>query len=64
MHYRLVPVGDKIVLIVMPEAAPGGEEYVHVHDTKASCYDFDTAGANENEGLNEVSTWIGGPARE
>ena len=64
MHYRLVPVGDKIVLIAVADAAAAGEECVRVHDPKASCYDFDTAGANQNEGLNEVSTWIGGATHE
>ena len=64
MHYRLVPVGDKIVLIAVPDAGTGGEERVYVRDPKASCYDFDTAGANQNEGLSEVSTWIGGPTHE
>ena len=64
MHYRLVPVGDKLVLVLVPDAATGGEEYLYVRDTKASCYDFDIGGANENEGVNEVSTWIGGTAHE
>ena len=64
MNYRLVPVGDKLVLMAVLDAAAGGEEYVYVRDTKASCYDFDIAGANENEGLNEVSTWIGGATHE
>jgi len=64
MHYRLIPIGDKLVLVVVPHAAAGGEEYVYVRDTKASCYDFDIAGVNENEGLNEVSPWIGGATHE
>jgi hypothetical protein len=64
MNYRLVPVGDKLVVMVVPDATAGSEEYVYVRDPKASCYDFDTAGANENEGLNEVSTWIGGTTHE
>ena len=64
MHYRLIPVGDKLVVVVVPDAAAGGEEYVYVRDTKASCYDFDIAGANENEGLNEGSPGIGGGTHE
>ena len=64
MHYRLVPVGDKLVLVVVPDSAAGGEEYVYVRDTEGSCYDFDIAGANENEGVNEVSACIGGATHE
>ena len=64
MNYRLIPVGDKLVLMAVADAAAVSEEYVHVRDTKASCYDFDIAGVNENEGVDEVSTWIGGPTHE
>ena len=64
MSYRLIPVGDKLVLIIDLDQANGREEYVCVQDTKTTCYDFDVERASGNEGLNENTSWIGGISHE
>ena len=65
--YRLVPVGDKIVLIIESEHRPSADRAAddnHVLDEDAACYDFCIDGASGNEGFNEVATWFGGYAHE
>ena len=64
MNYRLIPVGDKLVLIIDADQASGSEEYACVQDTKATCYDFDVERASGNEGFNENTSWIGGLSHE
>ena len=64
MNYRLIPVGDKLVLIIDADPASGSEEYVSVRDAKATCYDFYVEGASGNEGFNENASWIGGISHE
>ena len=65
--YRLVPVGDKIVLIIEPDlrqlSAERGD-YIQMLDADAGCYDFGIDGASENEGINEVATSAGGYSHE
>ncbi len=66
--YRLVPVGDKIVLIIESErqqlSADRPADYIHVLDADAACYDFGIEGASENEGVNEVAESVGGYSHE
>jgi len=66
--YRLVPVGDKIVLIFEPDlrqlSAKRGADYIQMLDADAGCYDFGIDGASENEGFNEVATSGGGYSHE
>ena len=64
MRYRLVPVGDKLVLITEADAAADGDDYNYVRDAKAGCYDFDVEGVSENEGINQVGAWNGGISHE
>jgi hypothetical protein len=64
MNYRLIPVGDKLVLIIDADPASGSEEYAGMRDTKATCYDFDVERASGYEGLNENTSWIGGISHE
>jgi hypothetical protein len=66
--YRLVPVGDKIVLIIEPELQPvsadGGAGYIRMLDAGADCYDFGSEGAMANEGDHDISGWSGGYSHE
>ncbi len=66
--YRLVPVGDKIVLIIEPElqqvSADGGAGYSDMLDAGAECYDFGSAAAGGNEGDHEIPGWSGGYSHE
>ena len=66
--YRLVPVGDKIVLIIEPDllqlSTERGAGYIQTLDAVAGCYDFGIDGASENEGFNEVATSAGGYSHE
>jgi hypothetical protein len=65
--YRLVPVGDKIVLIIEPELEQvyaDGSGYSHVLDAGADCYDFGSGGADGNEGDHEIPGWSGGYSHE
>jgi len=65
--YRLVPVGDKIVLIVEPElqllSGDAASGHSQVLDTDAGCYDFGSEGASANESCNEITT-AGGYSHE
>jgi hypothetical protein len=66
--YRLVPVGDKIVLIFessLPELpTESAADCIEMLNGDAGCYDFGIDGAGENESFNEVATWPGGYSRE
>ncbi len=66
--FRLVPVGDKIVLIFEPDLrqlpSDGEADYIRMLDRHTGCYDFGIDGAIENEGVNEVATWLGGYSYE
>jgi hypothetical protein len=68
LSYRLIPVGDKIVLIVEPELhlAPAdvGAGYSQVLDGDAGCYDFGSERMSANESFNEITSTVGGYSRE
>ncbi len=66
--YRIVPVGDKIVLIIEPElqqvSADEGAGYSHRLDAGADCYDSGSGGAGGNESDHEIPGWSGGYSHE
>ena len=68
MQYRLVPVGDKIVVIVDSEpqhpveSAPA--EWIEVLEAKAGCYDFSNSMVKGNGRLSQLPGSIGGHSHE
>lgn len=65
--YRVVPVGDKLVLLMEPRLSQPvgeGQEYADVRGVDSGCYDFGSERASESEGFSQVSISSGGPSHE
>jgi len=66
--YRLVPVGDKIVVIVdrddQGRSTDQETERVGVLPQRAAYYDFRIGKVNGNESLDEVAAALGGYSHE
>jgi len=65
--YRLIPVGDKIVLIVesgQPLSADAVAGNGQMLDDDAGCYDFVSEGAAANERPRKVRQASGGSSHE
>jgi len=66
MPYRIVPVGDKLVLMIEPELQlPGGTREVvctRAYDAGAGYYDFDVERSAAKEDFSE--TTLGGASHE
>jgi len=66
MPYRIVPVGDKLVLMIEPELrqphATDEAVYIRAYESNAGYYDFGVDQANANEGFRE--TTFGGNSHE
>jgi hypothetical protein len=65
--YRLVPVGDKLVLMSAPNerALPDGDElYFPVRAANTGYYDFGIEQSSDNEQSGEITASIGGHFHE
>jgi hypothetical protein len=65
--YRVVPVGDKLVLLIELDQRALSErvaDYFPLRDVKPHCYDFGIGRSSQNERLNQVTTSIGGDSHE
>ena len=66
MPYRIVPVGDKLVLMIQPErqqrVAATGPVSIDAHDSNAGYYDPDAENVAANEGFTEIP--FGGNSHE
>jgi len=66
MPYRIVPVGDKLVLMIepelaLPEVAPQAG-HIQAVESNARYYDFDAKSTSANEDFRELS--VGGYSHE
>ena len=65
--YRLVPVGDKLVLMSAPNEPPlseGDEHYFPGRDANEGYYDFGIEQSSDNEQSGEITVSIGGHSHE
>lgn len=65
--YRLVPVGDKLVLMSAPNEPPlseGDERYFPARDANEGYYDFGIEQSSDNEQSGEITASIGGHSHE
>ncbi|HEY8164588.1 MAG TPA: hypothetical protein VIF83_03445 [Gemmatimonadaceae bacterium] len=66
MPYRIVPVGDKLVLMMEPELRRQEMHetaYIRAHDADSGYYDFGAARADANESFIGITS-IGGDSHE